>query len=234
MAKPQTQSISIAPDARCSVAAFGKHPGWNDHMDDLGLETEALVAFKRTLYTNGISGVIDGGAWEKLDDDKRVDAFDHSFVARLSGAMIVGRMWSSTDGRGRQKYPMVVCAEVIDRPMSFIADKVLPRLRQLEAECRQADSASAVISLLDAARAELRSAASTASSVSPDPLPPPGAAAMLIDNPAMGTDAVGLKRIIYQVERDLKAYLAPDGKPGTKSRSRTTSIDFRPQHIRVP
>ena len=45
------------------LAAFGKHPAWNDHMEDIGLDTLALVEAKRYLYVQGISGQIDSGAW---------------------------------------------------------------------------------------------------------------------------------------------------------------------------
>ena len=29
--------------ARIQVAGFGKHPAWDDHIDDIGLNTESLV-----------------------------------------------------------------------------------------------------------------------------------------------------------------------------------------------
>ena len=43
------------------VGAFGKHPGWDDHLDDIGLNTEPLIAAKQYLYVQGIGGVIDAG-----------------------------------------------------------------------------------------------------------------------------------------------------------------------------
>ena len=49
------------------LSAFGKHPGWNDHIDDLGLDTDALVTAKRLLYVQGISQNIDAGAWDALE-----------------------------------------------------------------------------------------------------------------------------------------------------------------------
>src|SRR5579862_6325420 len=72
------------------LAAFGKHPGWNDHLDDLGLETDSLINAKRLLYLQGISQNIDSGAWEKLDSPPnplpphtpiagRLDLFRHHF-----------------------------------------------------------------------------------------------------------------------------------------------------------
>ena len=31
------------------LGAFGKHPGWDDHVEDLGLETESLIYAKTLL-----------------------------------------------------------------------------------------------------------------------------------------------------------------------------------------
>ena len=57
--------------ARVHVAAFGKHPGWDDHIEEIGLDSDLLVKAKRLLYTEGIAGNIDSGAWEKLEPEKR-------------------------------------------------------------------------------------------------------------------------------------------------------------------
>ena len=59
------------------LGAFGKHPGWDDHIEDLGLETASLVQAKTLFYVQGIGGEIDAGAWEKLDDSQRLAAFKH-------------------------------------------------------------------------------------------------------------------------------------------------------------
>ena len=59
------------------LGAFGKHPGWDDHVEDLGLETGSLVEAKKLFYVQGIGGEIDAGAWEKLDDSQRLPAFKH-------------------------------------------------------------------------------------------------------------------------------------------------------------
>src|SRR5947208_3276593 len=58
---------SSKPEPALYLAAFGKHPGWNDHLDDLGLDTDALINAKRLLYIQGISQNIDSGAWDKLE-----------------------------------------------------------------------------------------------------------------------------------------------------------------------
>ena len=60
-----------------NLGAFGKHPGWDDHIDDLGLETDRLVEVRRRLYAEGISSNVDSGAWDKLEDGARLPVFEH-------------------------------------------------------------------------------------------------------------------------------------------------------------
>src|SRR5438874_1572363 len=96
------------------VAAFGKHPGWDDHIEEIGLDSAQLVNAKRVLYTECIGGNIDSGVWEKLDSDKQIP-FKHTFYWRTGepgAGLLVGKMWASRDGKGRTKYPMIVCAQV--------------------------------------------------------------------------------------------------------------------------
>ncbi|MEM1185696.1 MAG: SUMF1/EgtB/PvdO family nonheme iron enzyme [Planctomycetota bacterium] len=227
----RTGSTMIDLGPRLWLAAFGKHPGWNDHVDDLGVETDRLVAVKRAIYTEGIAGVIDSGGWEKLEGDQRSDGFDHSFVWRHHEGFVVGRMWSSSDGKGRQKYPMILVAQVDGAPLRFVTERVFPRVKQLEDECRAAESAATVISLVDAARAELRQAAERAGRVLSDALPPPAAVSQLSEREALGPGREGLERVMYQLERDFASYRRPSrGESGTRSKT----MDTRPQQLRVP
>src|SRR4051812_43369901 len=102
-----------------NLAAFGKHPGWNDHIDDLGLDTSQLVNAKQLLYSQGINQNIDAAAWEKLDPDQRIDGFAHDFLWHMPGSLIAGRLWSSVDGKGRDKYPLVLCLQSQGLPEQF-------------------------------------------------------------------------------------------------------------------
>ena len=54
------------------LGAFGKHPGWDDHVEDLGLETGSLVTANTLFYVQCIGGESDAGAWEKLEDSPRL------------------------------------------------------------------------------------------------------------------------------------------------------------------
>ncbi|MEM7754214.1 MAG: SUMF1/EgtB/PvdO family nonheme iron enzyme [Planctomycetota bacterium] len=213
------------------LGAFGKHPGWNDHIDDLGLETDRLVAVKRALYTEGIGGVVDSGHWESLEGGRRTEGFDHSFLWRNHDGLVVGRLWNSSDGKGRDRYPMILACQCKGAPLRFVTERVLPRLRTLEEECRRAESAATVISLVDAARRELRIAAEKSGRVSREPMQPPAAVSVLAGVESMGPDLQGLERVLYQVERDFASYRRPErGESGTRSRT----MDTRPQMMRTP
>ena len=126
----------LSPNGRyVALAAFGKHPGWDDHVEDLGLETESLNLAKTVLYVNGIGGQIDSGAWEKLDAEHQLPAFRHVFVWQRSGQFLIGRLWSSSDGKGRKRYPMVVCLHFAGVPLGWALKPALALLAQLEEGC---------------------------------------------------------------------------------------------------
>jgi hypothetical protein len=75
----------FSPSGRyAGLAAFGKHPGWDDHVEDLGLETESLIIAKTLFYVNGIGGQIDSGAWERLEPAQQLPAFKHVFLWQRS------------------------------------------------------------------------------------------------------------------------------------------------------
>lgn len=233
MPKSESQQMGVSP--RVWLAVIGKHPGWNDHLDDIGLETERLVAVKRHLYVDGIGGAINSGAWEALGEEERDNGFAHTFFWRQPDGVVIGRMWSSSDGKGRQKYPMIACAMCRSLPFSFVAGPLLERLRRLEHECKEASTASAVIGAADRTRAEIRELASFAPETDASPLAGdgagPGSASALIGSGRLGENGVGLKRVLYQMDREMGAYIRPEGS-GTASRSR--SVEVRGQHIRVP
>src|ERR1019366_6712287 len=135
-----------------ALAAFGKHPGWDDHVEDLGLETDSLNLARLMLYIQGVGGQIDTGAWEKLKDEQRLAAFNHTFVWQRGGQFLMGRMWSSSDGKGRTRYPMILCAHCIGLPLGWALENVLPRLVEIEDACKATKSAEDVRSILERAR----------------------------------------------------------------------------------
>jgi hypothetical protein len=214
--------------ARAHVAAFGKHPGWNDHIDDLGLDTDLLVAAKRLIYVEGIGGNVDSGAWERLEEDQRLPGFDHLLVWHVGRDVLICRLWSSSDGKGRTRYPMVACAHVIDVALTWALSRIPPILERLHARCAATNSADAVRAAVAAAQGELAPLAADAPHQT-DGEPDPSPLRRLGSSPDLGPDALGLIRVLYQIEREMGSYRLRTGTTG-----RTRSLDLRPQQLRVP
>jgi formylglycine-generating enzyme required for sulfatase activity len=218
----------FSPSGRyAGLAAFGKHPGWDDHVEDLGLETESLIIAKTLFYVNGIGGQIDSGAWERLEPAQQLSAFKHVFLWQRSGQFLIGRLWSSSDGKGRKRYPMVVCLHFIGVTLGWAMKQALPVLAELEEALALTNSAEDVRSLLNRKRAALREALPNAqvqgeyAPVSPDALND-----ILQNND--GANREGFLRVLYQGKSQLAA-LAPG-----KFNPRGQTAGFRAQQIRVP
>ena len=137
-------STEASGEPRAQLCLFGKHPGWDDHMQDMGLNTERLVEVRRTLYAEGIAGNIDVGAWEKLGA-AALPLFEHVFVWRFTGdEFVFGRLWSSSDARGRKKYPMVVCVHARGYELTRMAALASESVTRVMETCRQETDAQAV------------------------------------------------------------------------------------------
>ena len=81
MTRFQKVFLRDALHGRVILAGFGKHPAWDDHIDDIGLETESLVIAKRVIYSEGIASQISSGAWNQLENSRR--ASRHGSVVSL-------------------------------------------------------------------------------------------------------------------------------------------------------
>jgi hypothetical protein len=130
-------------DGRVHVAVFGKHPAWTDHIDDLGLTTESLALAKRFLYSEGIAGRLASGAWDRIESAGQAVEFDHRFVWSRDEEAIVGAIWASSDGKGRARFPMVICAQAGiagDRAI----DLYLAPVERLGLQCKSVTSQEAV------------------------------------------------------------------------------------------
>lgn len=215
-------------DARAYLGVFGKHPGWNDHIDDIGLETEKLVQIKRVLYVEGVGGNIDAGAWDAIAEDGRLAGFDHLFLWRSGGETAVGRFWSSSDGKGRTRYPMVACAQVRGQPMSWQIRYVAPLLERLQDDFKAAETAEKVIARADNARREIEALASGERGATD--VYDRSATSAIAGDPAMGPEKRGMYRLLYQMERELGAFI----RGGLTDGTRTRVADLTPRHLRVP
>lgn len=208
------------------VAVFGKHPGWADHMDELGLDTPGLVELRQALYKEAIGRNIDLGTWEKLADEDRLERFEHEFVYRSeSGSLIAGRLWSSTDGRGRAKYPMIVCVEASPAYRSWLMFEALPELARAQERYAGAGTAEEVRSLhASLADRVVRSAEGATPGEDPDQ----ATALRELSESGIGGGHESILRVVYAAERDLGLLLGriPSGTQG--------SVSTRAGSIRVP
>lgn len=226
----------LAPSGRyVGLAAFGKHPGWDDHLEpsglvtqeDLGLETESLNLAKMVLYVNGIGGQIDSGVWEKLEAAQQLPGFKHLFVWQRAGQFLIGRLWSSSDGKGRKRYPLVVCLHFAGVTLGWALKQALPALAELEVELLKATTAPEVRALLNRKRAALREAIqSTEGRGEFAPVPPEQLHKIL--PPAGDARAEGFHRVLYQMQSQLGAFAT------STAGGRANPATLRAQQIRVP
>jgi hypothetical protein len=222
-------SSKAPPSRRVLLAAFGKHPGWDDHVE-IGVESERLIEVRRVLYVEGVGGNVESGAWDRLDAQQRLREFKHTFVwARPDGAQ-VGRLWSSRDGKGRTRYPMVVCADCVGLPLDWAVEVVLPVLVEVEAACTQTTEAPVVSQAVATGVRELRNAMA----LNGDVRPTGNAAARhavsyLLARPEIGTDGRGLLAVLYQLVRDTAPGYDLDRPELVSEAVRSHSV-----HLRVP
>lgn len=214
--------------SQANLAVFGKHPGWDDHIDDIGLDTDQLIAVRRELYLGGIAGNIDSGEWDRLEPGLQIE-FGHVFVWIFGEEIVVGRLWASSDGKGRSRYPMVIAAQCGGHSLEWMLGEVLPRLEQLETDCRAAVDASRIRQLAQSCRRELVTVASA-------PVKAKAASserkslARLAESPELGIAQSGLISLFYHMQKDMAAYFADAREP----RADVRHAPPRPGHVRVP
>jgi Tfp pilus assembly protein PilF len=211
-----------------NLAAFGKHPGWDDHVPVIGIETKGLARLKQTLYVDGIGGQIDSGAWERLDTEKRLGEFDHTFLWLRAGQLTRGQLWSSTDGKGRSKYPMVLGVESAGQAPAFLLSMVQPELLRLRAACLATRSAAEVTSACQAAQARLQSMTASPADQRSDLQPPTETRQRFLDRRELGPDRVGFLRILHELSRSLGAVIL---NPSARA---TATQHLRACHVRLP
>ncbi|MBC7854517.1 MAG: hypothetical protein IAF94_13870 [Pirellulaceae bacterium] len=118
------------------LALFGKHPAWDDHMDDLGLATASLQLCKRLLYIQGIAA--NAARQQSLPGDQAVDLFPyrHFLLWFRDREMILLRMVESEDGRGRGFFPLVGAVHFQSASPEGALARLLGPLRNFVDDCR--------------------------------------------------------------------------------------------------
>jgi tetratricopeptide (TPR) repeat protein len=210
------------------VAAFGKHPGWDDHIPGIGIESEILATVKQVLYVRGIGGQIDSGAWEKpkLEFEKRLEGFDHSFLWLTQGHSILGSIWASTDRKGRSKYPMIVCVQSDGSSSEFLLESVRPELQRLRDACKATSLAEQVATECNTSQARLEALLSEATNRSVEKSARSETRQRFLDCADLGPDRQGLLRILHELNNAV-------GQSRHSSKAAKSS-DLRPRHLRVP
>jgi hypothetical protein len=136
------------------LAAFGKHPAWDDHLDDIGLNTESLALTKQLLYSEGIATQLASGAWDQLEKSGHAIEFDHRFVWGRDHQAIVGAIWASADRKRRTRFPLIICAQAgLDSPQAsaLLLDYVI----ELGTLCRSATTQEELLNAFGRAQSEL-------------------------------------------------------------------------------
>jgi hypothetical protein len=209
-----------------TLAAFGKHPGWDDHMPGIGVETEALAYVEQTLYVNGIGRQVDSGAWEKLEPEKRLEGFDHILLWQRANHVLLGQLWSSNDRKGRSKYPMVLCVDGEGVSVDLVLEKVCAELEMLRGICKAAATAEQVIAECGASQDRLRKPSAPAESIPGMPVSVETRRRFL-EHPDLGPERLGLLRVLHELQM---ASANDAGKRG----SQTNENAVRSCHLRVP
>ncbi|MEZ6244290.1 MAG: hypothetical protein R3B57_14745 [Phycisphaerales bacterium] len=212
---------------RLALGAFGKHPAWDDHMTDFGLETERLVALRRVLYAQGVGGRVDSGAWERLGSYERLPGFDHVVLWSTPEGLLAGRLWSSVDGKGRAKYPLAMFVHVENLPTSWALARGLEAIESLHAAIDGERDAGRVVAAIEAARTSLREEiGGLGAGANEDD--DEKAVLAVAGHPQAGRDAVGLMRVIYHVRREMPGLLSKRAG-GTGAKGARAS-----RHVRAP
>ena len=222
---PGGEPPAEAGPARLALAAFGKHPGWNDHIPGIGVETEALAQFKQAVYVTGIGGRIDSGAWKALEAEKRIEGFDHTFLCLRSGHIITGQVFSSEDGRRRKEYPMVLCVDSEGLSAGFVLPKAQSELERLREACQATASADQVTTECRLAQDRLRGILASPSPLTMAVTLPAEARRRFLDHRDLGPDRVGLLRALHEL--GTVGEIGRPGGPGPGANGRSC-------HLRLP
>lgn len=210
------------------LAAFGKHPGWDDHLDDLGMNTEALLALRQYLYVVGIGAVLDSGVWDSGEEGAFLPGFKHLFAWTAGTDVMIGRMWSSSDGKSRKRYPMVVCAHFQNADFDNVLQGTSDFLARAEVACRATTSAAEVAAIVKAGHEEMQKLPGRS-------VPPSLLAGRFRAQISQVSGIETLPRLAYAFD----TYLGPfaPGKVNRKELAlnlRLHQARILPQHLRVP
>ncbi|HVU64482.1 MAG TPA: hypothetical protein VHC70_10940, partial [Phycisphaerales bacterium] len=208
--------------ARLSVAAFGKHPAWRDHIDEdvlIAAPTDELRLLEGWLHGDTFEEFTSKSAINKLSPDNLIP-FDHLIVRSGPAGCSLTRLWASTDYSGRAQFPMAISVDADGFGVDDALRRILPALDACAARVREIGTAlrdridkedaahsgsldvaparKAVRDAVEALRQQLGVVASAPAEKDPD------AGALLRELRAhqdSGPGGQGLARVMYRLER---------------------------------
>jgi tetratricopeptide (TPR) repeat protein len=225
----RARSSSELGVTRLTLGAFGKHPGWDDHiLLGVGAETETMAQAKETLYVAGIGGQVDSGAWEKLESDKRLAGFDHTFLWLRPRHTLLGQMWSSTDRKGRAKFPMVLCIDAEGVPPTFLLNRLFNDLEHLRGVCQATDSSKQVTAACRNGQEQLRTTLAKEPPKMGEPATSFESRRRFLEHGQLGPDRLGLLRALHELDLNAAVTSSVRGTSGSAARR------LRSSHLRLP
>ena len=226
------KSAAEQAEPRLTLAAFGKHPGWDDYLGSgvdtgIGVATETLLHVKHAVHTDGIRGQIDRGAWEMLEPGKRLEGFDHTFLWLRGGHVILGQIWASTDGK-RRRYPMVACIDSEGVTAGFVLAKARPELKRFSVACQATTMAEQVTAEHCAAQDRLQNVLNESEDEDVESFLPIQAKRRFLAHPALGPERLGLLRALHELET-MRGVISRGGKTAPHA-----GASVRNCHLRLP
>lgn len=151
------RDLQRAKKGRIFLALFGKHPAWDDHMEDLGLATPSLRTCKRVLYIEGMAA--NAARHRTLDEDEgaALSPYRHVLLWIRNEEAILLRLVESTDGRGRHYFPLVGAVHFSAPSTEDALRWLLPPLQSFVHVCRHFTDRTAVQNHLRQSQARLDS-----------------------------------------------------------------------------
>lgn len=203
-----------------AISIFGKHPGWDDHMEDVGHQFPEMLAFKRMIYVEGIGGNIDSGSWAHLPDAQRLAEFNHLLIYSFEDYYILAAIAASRDGKGRSLYPLITAVEARGYSLADITEHVGPLILKLRDNVISTASATAVQSAVQAAQKSLDQLTGTLQphAVKADRLVTGSQMLQVLAAENAAPDVTG--RIIYSLQKAAQSWR----RDGTNGRTETVRL----------
>lgn len=118
------------------LALFGKHPAWDDHMDDFGVVTSSLRMCKRFLYIQGMAANAARLQSASEGTERGILPYGHFLLWARDQEMILLRVIESEDGRGRNYFPLVGAVHFSALKADEALSRIIAPLRTFVDACR--------------------------------------------------------------------------------------------------